>query len=123
TAFRAHVNAVEVGGIHSIGGIRLQHDPPDAAELRELARDLRAEERLHRLERVSHGDAQHFRLVAVEVDEELLRVRAERRRYALQLRALSRFFEKRLHHFSGLARVTRAAILDVELEAAGGAEA
>ena len=90
--------------------------------MRELAGDLGAEEGLHGVEDVGNMHAQHLGLVAVEVDEELLACRAKRRVDAHQFRALPRLLEERLDGLLRHPRIARAPILDVELEAAGGAQ-
>src|SRR4029077_19767853 len=104
-------------------GIGLQDDEPDAAELGELADQLRAEQTLQRLEHVADLDAEHFGLGAVEVDEELLARGLERGAHALELRPLSRSSDEILDRGVGGARIARAAVHDEELEVAGGTEA
>ena len=124
-ALRAHVDLVEVVRVDAVLGVGLQHHPPHAAELAELPGDRRAEEALHRLERVLHRHAEHLGLVAVEVDEQLL---ASTPRKVVLTPASSGPLRAPWRGTPappalGGARVARAAVLDVELEAAGRAEA
>ena len=121
--FERTYTLLEILGVDAVLGVGLQDHEPHPAELRELAGDLRAEERLHRLEHVAHRHAEHLGLVAVEVDEQLLARGAERGAHALQLGPLARLGDERLDRRVGGARIAGAAVLDVELEAAGGAQA
>ncbi len=120
---RAHVDLVEVVGLGPVVGVGLQDHEPDAAELRELAGDLRAEVGLHRLEHVADVHAEHLGLVAVEVDEQLLAVGAEGGADAPPAPPRARPWRGK----PAAPRPWRAArpsrVLHVELEATGGAEA
>ena len=70
--------------------------------------DPRAEEALHGLEGVLHRHAEHLGLVAVEVDEELLRRAAEGGGDAGELGPLARRCDERLHRLRSVARASPA---------------
>ena len=70
-------------------------------------------------------EAEQLRLVAIEVVVELRRRRAERREQLLrvELRLLARFGDQRLGGIVERDAAASGQVLDLELEAAGGAEA
>ena len=107
----------------SVRLVGLQIDLPDAAEQIELVDVEPADGRLQRVEHVRHRDAEHLRLVAVDVEIDLRRVGGEGREHAGELRLLVRRDQHRPRDRRDVERLLALQRLQHVLEAAGAAEA
>ena len=111
------------GGARILVG--LQRDAERVAEQVEVVDVERAEIDLQRVEDVGQAEAQELRLGAVEIVEELRRRGRERgeQRLRVELGLLARGREQRLRRIVERRAAAARQILDLELEAAGRAEA
>ncbi len=121
-ALRARVDVEDVVDLVPVRLVGLQIDLPDAAEQIELVDVEAADGRLQRVEHVRHGDAEHLRLVAVDVEIELRRVGGEGREHAGQFRLLVGRDQHRPRDRGDVERRLALQRLQHELEAAGAAE-
>src|ERR1700742_4364317 len=121
----AHVETRQVRGGRTRGIVGLQRHTERSPEQVKVVDVERTQIDLQRVEHVGQTEAQKLRLVAVEVVVELRRRRAERGEELLrtQLRLLARFRDERLRDIVERDAAASAQVLELKLEAAGGAEA
>ncbi|MCY1408956.1 hypothetical protein D9M71_242900 [compost metagenome] len=122
-AGRTHVDLAEILRLAAEVRFRLQAHLPGAAVEREVVDVVAAEGGLHGGEHVVDRHAQRARLGAVEVDVVLRHVGVEGTVHPGQFRTLGRGGDELLDDLAQLLAGAAAAVLDVRLEAAGGAHA
>ncbi len=119
----AHVKLVQIQRRQAVLRLGLQDDLPQPARAVELRDVERAEHRLHRAIHFFDRHAERFRLVAIDVDQQLLRRRIEGGRHARQFRPAFRLGNE-VVHYTGQLRDGRVALaLNPHLGAARRAQA
>ena len=118
----AHIDAIDVVDRVAEAVLRLDVDLPGAAEQVEVVDVEAAEGGLQGVEHVAHLDAQHLRLVAVDVEKDLRRVGGEGAEDAGELGLLVGGHDQAARDGGEIGRRLALQGLQHVLEAAGAAE-